>query len=398
MVAFLEHITHVDMDAFFVEVERQRRPELRGRAMVVGGVGPRSVVASASYEARSRGVHSGMPIAQARRLCPHATVVPPDHSAYHAMSRAIFGVLAGFSPVLEEVSVDEAFLDISGLRLLFPTPAAVAERIRDEVRNKVGLPCSVGVAATKLVAKMASRDAKPDGTLVIAAGSERTYLGAKPVRSLWGVGEATHARLEELGVVTIGDLAEVPRSLLVRRLGNALGGMLSDLASGIDERTVEPAGPARTISVEETYDVDLDEPARMDRELLGQADKLSSRLRQEDLVASTVHLKVRFGDFTTVTRSHTFNEPVATALELHRAALGLLGRTDAARRPVRLLGLGVGGLVAATAPRQLDFAARSWDDIERAVAGVRDRFGHEAVERARLVDTAEEPRHSPEPE
>ena len=386
------------MDAFFVEVERQRRPELRGRAMVVGGVGPRSVVASASYEARSRGVHSGMPIAQARRLCPHATVVPPDHSAYHAMSRAIFGVLAGFSPVLEEVSVDEAFLDISGLRLLFPTPAAVAERIRDEVRDTVGLPCSVGVAATKLVAKMASRDAKPGGTLVVPAGTERTYLAVKPVRSLWGVGEATHARLEELGVVTIGDLAEVPRSLLVRRLGNALGGMLSDLASGIDERTVEPAGPARTISVEETYDVDLDEPARMDRELLGQADKLSSRLRQEDLVASTVHLKVRFGDFTTVTRSHTFSEPVATALELHRSALGLLGRTDAARRPVRLLGLGVGGLVAATAPRQLDFAARSWDDIERAVAGVRDRFGHEAVERARLVDTAEEPRHSPEPE
>ncbi len=398
MVAFLERIAHVDMDAFFVEVERLRRPELRGRAVLVGGAGPRSVVASASYEARSRGVRSGMPIAQARRLCPHAAVVPPEHSAYHTVSREIFAVLAGFSPILEEVSVDEAFLDLSGLGLLFSDPAVVADSIRSEVRTAVGLPCSVGVAGTKLVAKMASRDAKPGGTLVVPAGTERNYLAPKPVRSLWGVGEATHARLEELGVVTIGDLAELPRSVLVRRLGNALGGMLSDLAAGIDERTVEPAGPARSISVEETYDVDLDDPDRIERELLGQADRLSSKLRHDDLVASTVHLKVRFGDFTTVTRSHTFSEPVATALELHRSALELLQRTEAMRRPVRLLGLGVGGLVAASAPRQLGFGARSWDDIERAIAGVRERFGHESVERARLVDTAETPRPGPGPE
>lgn len=398
MVAFLEHIAHVDMDAFFVEVERLRRPDLRGRAVLVGGAGPRSVVATASYEARSRGVHSGMPIGQARRLCPHAVVVPPDHSAYHAVSREIFAVLAGFSPILEEVSVDEAFLDLSGLGLLFSGPAAVADRIRADVHTAVGLPCSVGVAATKLVAKMASRDAKPGGTLVVAAGTERAYLAPKPVRSLWGVGEATHARLEELGVVTIGDLAELPRSVLVRRLGSALGGMLSDLAAGTDERTVEPVGPARSISVEETYAEDLKDSDRMERELLGQADRLSSKLRQDDLVASTVHLKVRFGDFTTVTRSHTFREPVATVLELHRSALALLRRTDAMRRPVRLLGLGVGGLISANAPRQLDFGARSWDDIERAIEGVRDRFGHESVERARLVDTTEASRPGPGPE
>ena len=339
-----------------------------------------------------------MPIAQARRLCPHATVVPPDHSAYHAMSRAIFGVLAGFSPVLEEVSVDEAFLDISGLRLLFPTPAAVAERIRDEVRNTVGLPCSVGVAATKLVAKMASRDAKPDGTLVVAAGTERTYLAVKPVRSLWGVGEATHARLEELGVVTIGDLAEVPRSLLVRRLGNALGGMLSDLASGIDERTVEPAGPARTISVEETYDVDLDEPARMDREPLGQADKAqfpapaggSGRLDG----ASQGSLR-RFHDRD----AQSYLQRAGG----HRpgACIGRpLGSSEGPMRRGGRCVCSVSGSVGSSPPplRGNSTLQHGRGTTSNAVAGVRDRFGHEAVERARLVDTAEEPRHSPEPE
>lgn len=389
VAVFAEHIAHVDMDAFFVEVERLRRPGLRGRPVVVGGSGPRSVVASASYEARARGVHSGMPISQARRLCPQAVVVPPDHEAYTTASHHVFTLLEEFTPRLEEVSVDEAFMDISGLRLLFESPAAVAERMREAVRARLGLPCSVGVGTTKLVAKMASRDAKPAGQLVVAAGTELGYLHGKPVRSLWGVGEATHARLEELGVVTIGDLAAFPRTTLTRRLGTALGGMLADLAAGVDDRPVVAAGPARSISVEETYDVDLEDPLRMGRELLGQADRLASRLRREGFEASTVHLKVRYGDFTTVTRSHTFREPVSTTLELHRASLLLLGRTDASRRPVRLLGLGVEGLIGASAPRQLDLAVRSWDDLERAVEGVRDRFGRSAVERARLAgDTA----------
>jgi len=398
VAAFVERIAHVDMDAFFVEVERRRRSELRGRAVVVGGSGPRSVVASASYEARARGVHSGMPIAQARRICPFAVFVPSDHDAYRTTSREVFSVLGEFTPLLEEVSVDEAFLDISGLGLLFASPAAVAERIRETVRGKLGLPCSIGVATTKLVAKMASRDAKPDGMAVVAAGSELGYLHGKPVRSLWGVGEATHARLEELGVVTIGDLAGFPRTTLVRRLGTALGGMLADLAAGVDDRPVEPAGAARSISVEETYDIDLDDLSRIHRELLGQADRLATRLRQDGFVAATVQLKVRYGDFTTVTRSHTFAEPVSTTPELHRIALELLGRTQAARRPVRLLGLGAGGLIGATAPRQLDLAARSWDDLERVVRDVRDRFGRSALERARLAEDTSIRRDSPGPE
>ena len=191
---FDERIAHVDMDAFFVEVERLRRPELRGRAAVVGGTGPRSVVASASYEARERAVTSGMPMARALRLCPHAFVVPPDHREYRAKSAEVFEVLEGFTPIVEPVSVDEAFIDISGLRRHHESPSAVATAIRTAIRERLGLPASVGVASTKLLAKMASRDAKPDGMLLVPAGGELPYLHAKPVRALWGVGEATFAR------------------------------------------------------------------------------------------------------------------------------------------------------------------------------------------------------------
>ena len=392
---FEERIAHVDMDAFFVEVERLRRPDLRGRAVVVGGVGPRSVVASASYEARRRGVHSAMPMIQARRLCPHLVVVVPDHDAYQAVSAEVFSVFEEFTPLVEAVSVDEAFLDIGGLRRHAATPAEVGERIRLAIRERLGLPCSVGLGTTKLVAKMASRDAKPDGLFVVTAGGELAYLHRKPVRALWGVGEATHARLEEIGVVTIGDLAALPREVLIRRLGGALGGHLADLAAGIDPRPVAPGEEIRSISVEETYDTDLGDVGRMHRELLAQADRLAARLHREGFLATTVHLKVRYGDFTTVTRSHTFAEPVAMARDLHRTALALLGRTDAAQRPVRLLGIGASGLVAASAPRQLDLSEGSWADVERAIATVRDRFGQSAVDRASL--TGEGGDHGPPP-
>jgi len=384
--AFREHIAHVDMDAFFVEVERLRRPELRGKAVLVGGAGPRGVVASASYEARRRGASSAMPMVQARRLCPHAVVVPPDHTAYGEMSERVFEVIERFTPFVEAVSVDEAFLDIGGLRLHHSGPVAVAEALRAAIRSELGLPSSVGLATTKLVAKMASRDAKPDGVHLVAAGEELDYLHPKAVRALWGVGEATHARLEELGVVTIGDLAGFPRATLVSRLGEALGGHLWDLAMGRDDRPVIGGSDSRSISVEATYDVDLVDPERIRKELLAHADRLASRLRRSGFVASTVQLKVRYEDFTTVTRSHTFSEPVSTARALYHAALGLLDRTAAGTRPVRLLGIGADGLVAAGDPRQLELAPRSWDDLEEVVEEVRGRFGRDAVARARLVD------------
>jgi DNA polymerase-4 len=383
---FGERIAHVDMDAFFVEVERRRRPDLIGHAVVVGGAGPRGVVASASYEARARGVTSGMPMVQARRLCPHATVVPPDHSAYRERSKEVFELLGTFTPVVEAVSVDEAFLDIGGLRLLYQSPREVAADIRQKIRATLGLPASIGLASTKLLAKMASRDAKPDGVFLVAVGGELTYLHSKPVRALWGVGEATHARLEELGVSTVEDIAAFPRATLVRRLGDAVGGHLWDLASGFDPRAVEAAVSARSLSVEETYDTDLVEPDRVEREILALADRLASRLRRSGFVASTVHLKVRYEDFSTVTRSHTYEHPVSTGRDLYRTALALLSRTDASVRPVRLLGIGTDTLVAAADPRQLALEPRSWDDLEDVVERVRGRFGTSAVARARLVD------------
>lgn len=383
---FAERILHLDMDAFFVEVERRRNPRLAGRQVLVGGAGSRSVVASASYEARARGVHAGMPMVQARRLCPHGVVVPPDHHAYGEASREVFAVLGSFTPLVEPVSVDEGFLDIGGLGLLHPSPRTVGEAVRDAVVGATGLPCSVGIGTSKLVAKMASRQAKPSGIVVVPAGAETAFLHPKPVRDLWGVGEATLARLEELGVVTIGDLAEIPRPTLCRRLGDALGSQLADLARGIDDRPVSTAGPHRSISVEETYEQDLTAGERIRRELLAQSDRVGSRMRRAGVVAGTVVLKVRYGDFTTISRSHTFPAPVSTAHQIYAAVLELLRRTDAGKRPVRLLGVGVEGLVDAGEPRQLDLDERSWEDVERAVDGLRRRFGTEVVERARLLD------------
>lgn len=382
------------MDAFFVEVERRRRPELRRVAVVVAGLGGRGVVSSASYEARSRGVTSGMPTAQAQRLCPHARFLAPDHHAYGEASRRVLAVLESFTPAVEQISVDEAFLEIGGLRLTYPSPTAVGEAIRAAVREQIGLPASVGLATCKLIAKLASRAAKPDGLHLVPAGSEQAFLHPLPVRALWGVGEATYARLEQLGVRTVGELAALPRATLQRRLGEALGGHLSDLAQARDDRPVVAGGPAKSISVEETYPADLSGRPSLEGELLRLADRLASRLRRSGMAARTVVLKVRFGDFATVTRSRTYPAPLDTAHELYRAALALLERAAVGRRPVRLLGLGTEGLSESGSPRQLGLEARPWDHLEAAVDRVRDRFGSAAVTPARLTGQRGRPQAS----
>jgi DNA polymerase-4 len=328
-------------------------------------------------------------MAHARRLVPGAVVVPPDRAAYSEASRAIFDVLESFTPRVEPISVDEAFLDVGGLRLHHESAIDCVMEIRSEIRRQTGLPSSAGIATSKLVAKMASREAKPDGVLLVAAGDERSFLHPKPVRSLWGVGEATHARLEELGLRTIGDIAGFPRSALVQRLGESMGAMLWDLANAVDRRLVQSGEPTRSISVEETFEQDLVDAAEMDRVLLSQADRLAARLRVGRVVAATVTLKARYPDFTTVTRSHTFGQPVATSAELLEAARHLLARTDAVERGVRLLGIGGAHLVDADQARQLDLMPGPWEDIDRAVDGIRSRFGRDAVGRAALADEAE---------
>jgi DNA polymerase-4 len=384
-VEFAERIAHVDMDAFFVEVERLRRPELRGVAVVVGGISDRGVVASASYEARRRGVHSAMPTRRARRLCPHAAFLAPDHGAYREASRQVFAVLRSFTPVVEPLSVDEAFLDVSGLRLHYQSPAAVGAAIRERLRVVTGLPASVGVATSKLIAKLASEQAKPDGLLVVVSGSETEFLHPLAVRALWGVGEATYSRLEELGVATVGDLASLPRAMLERRLGAASGGLLWELAHACDERAVEPAEAAKSISVEHTYERDLLTGGDVEAELLRHAHRVAARLRDAAATARTVTLKVRYFDFVTVTRSETPDRAVDTAHDLFAVARRLLERVPRAGKGVRLLGLGVSGLEPGGGPRQLDLEDRPWDDLEEAVGRIRGRFGADAVGPARLA-------------
>lgn len=387
---FAEPIAHVDMDAFFVEVERRRHPELKGAAVVVAGLGGRGVVTSASYEARSCGVHSGMPTVHARRLCAQARFLAPDHRAYSAASAEVFAVFSSFTPLVEPLSVDEAFLDIGGLRLAYSSPEEVGAALRRGVRARTGLPASVGLATNKLLAKLASRAAKPDGLFLVRAGEEAAFLRPLPVAALWGVGEATLARLEELGAQTVGDLEALPREFLERRLGRALGGHLSDLARGLDERPVEAGGTARSVSVEETFGIDIEGRPAMEEELLRLADRLAGRLRAAGVAARVVGLKVRFADFTTISRSHTLPASVETAQDLYHAALGLLERAAVGGRKVRLLGLATQGLEEKGAPRQLALEPRRWGDVEAAMGRVRERFGREAVGRARLAGRPEE--------
>ncbi len=380
-----ESILHVDMDAFFVEVERLDDPSLRNVPVAVGGTGPRGVIASASYEARERGVHSAQPTAMALRACPDLVVVPPSHGKYAEVSAQVFELFRAFTPLVEGLSLDEAFLDVSGLSRHFDSAASVGYAVKDRIRSELGLPSSVGVAATKFVAKLASQAAKPDGLRLVSVDEQAAFLGALPVQALWGVGPATLAALERLGVETVGDLAATPRSSLISRLGPSLGRHLFDLSHGIDPRRVEPDTEAKSVSVERTYREDLEGRDLIETALLGLAQELSNRLRRAGLGGWTVTVKVRFSDFTTVTRSHRGETPTSGGRELYRRGLGLLTQLDI-DRPVRLLGLGVSVLERDDQPRQLGLGDREgWDRIERAVAEIRERFGDSAVAPARLL-------------
>ncbi|NQV05888.1 DNA polymerase IV [bacterium] len=383
--SFAECVLHFDMDAFFVEVERRRDPSLRGVPVIVGGIGPRGVVASASYEARRRGVRSAMPTAHARRQAPSARFIPPDHSAYRDASREVFEVIETFTPLVEQLSVDEAFLDISGLRLHYDSVEDVGSSLRSAIKEATGLPASVGIATSKLIAKLASEEAKPDGMFIVRAGTETAFLHPKDVGELWHVGQATRARLEELGIVTIGDLASFPLDTLRRRLGPTMGAMLSDLAAAHDPRPVVSGGGAKSISVEQTYETDIDDPAVLERELLKHADLLSRRLRSAGMAGTTVTLKVRLADFDTLTRSET-GSATSSAHDLFEAGKRLLERSGVGDRPIRLLGVGMTGLEPIDAPKQLDIGGPGWSEVDDAVAKVRDRFGDGSVGPARLVD------------
>lgn len=386
---FAEPILHVDMDSFFVEVERLDNPELVGKPVIVGGTGGRGVVASASYEARAFGVRSAMPVGEARRRCRDLIVVNPVHGRYGEVSRDVFRIMRSFTHRVETISIDEAFLDVSGLRFHYSSSEAVGEGIRSEIRSQVGIPASVGVAATKFVAKIASNHAKPDGLLRIPAGTETDYLHPLDVGELWGVGDATRGSLRELGIVTIGDLAQTPVAVLEQRIGGAAAAHLHALAWAQDPRAVEVEEPARSVSSEETFAQDVRARDTVDRETLRLCDQVSARLAKSRAAGNTLTLKVRFADFTTITRSTRLSEPIASTSEIWTVAQGLLDRADIGEHSVRLIGVGVSGLVDAEDARQLVLGRERHDAAADAVAAVRERYGTNSVLPARVVKPPE---------
>lgn len=370
-----EPILHVDLDAFYASVEVLKDPALAGRPVVVGGAGPRGVVMSASYEARASGVTSGMPSVRARRLCPDAVLLPPDFEAYRVHSNRFREILLSFTPLVEPIALDEAFLDVGGAGLLFGPPERVGARIREEVRSELRITCSVGVAPTKVVAKLASTRAKPDGLVVVRAGEVGSFLDPLPVRMLWGAGERVTEVLSRLGVRTVGELRRVPRTVLARALGDGLAAHLSGLAVGRDDRPVVPYEPPKSMSHEETFDHDLDGDEALLRRTLALSRRVAARLREEGYVARTVVLKVRLANFTTLTRSRTLERPTDVAWDIYRVAGDLYGSLPPGRRRVRLLGIQAAGLVPAGAEQLAMLRCERWGDVERAVDRIERRFG-----------------------
>ncbi|MEA2519705.1 MAG: polymerase [Chloroflexota bacterium] len=378
-------ILHVDLDAFFAAVEQRDRPELRGKPVIVGGGGPhdRGVVSTASYEARKFGVHSAMPLREAGRLCPHGIFVPVDGAKYLAASKDVMAVLRRFTPLVEPISIDEAFLDVSGSRILFGTGEEIGRRIKEEVTSAVELTISVGVATTKLVAKIASDLRKPDGLVVVRPGDEAAFLAPLEIRRLWGVGEKSATALREYGVRTIGDLAALPDDLLIRRFGKH-GASLAQRARGLDDDPVGDRDAAKSIGHEHTFDVDTSDRDQIERTLLAMAEGVAGRLRDSGVRATTITVKIRDTTFRTITRRRTLPDPTDMTDQIYRTAVEL-ARPEVRGLRIRLLGVTASGLGER---EQLSLFAV--DDprkrrVTEAADAVRHRFGERAITRARLV-------------
>ena len=375
-------IVHADMDAFYAAVEQLDEPSLRGKPLLVGPPGARGVVLTASYEARPYGVGSAMPMARARRLCPHALVVPPRFERYQAVSALVMDVFRTFSPHVEALSLDEAFLDMTGSERIFGGPEDIGRRLKEAVREATGLNVSVGISGTKYVAKVASGHAKPDGLTIVPPDGAREWLAPFPVSRLWGVGGKTVPRLRALGLHSIGDVAAADPDALVDAFGS-MGRRLHELANGRDPRNVEGARAARSIGSELTLAVDTDDPVEICRHLRGAADKVARRLRHGRLTARGVRVKLKRHDFRLATRQKTLPEPSDVTEDLFGAARSLLPAFEPLQ-PVRLVGLAAFDLVpAGQSPQQTLLGARSRArDLEIAMDRIAERFGRGVVLRA----------------
>lgn len=381
-------ILHVDMDAFFVSVELRSRPELRGKPVIVGFPAERSVVLSASYEARTTGVKSAMPMAIAMRRCPSAVIIEPRHALYYEVSRQIMQIFESITDLVEPLSVDEAFLDVGGaIRRLGP-PVEIGKLIRRRVAAELGITASVGIAANKFVAKIASTRCKPDGLLLIEADRTVEYLHTLPVNALWGVGAKTADVLARLGIRTVADVAATPPAALHRVLG-ASGDHVRNLSLGIDPRPVTPVRLEKSIGAEETFAVDTFDDALLHRELLRLSHRTATRLRAGGMLAKTVSLKLRYADFSTVSRSKTVHAPVDSAQLVYQVAAQLLASLGSRPMSVRLIGVRLEQLEAAAgASLQLSLDRRddNWRSAEQALDAVTKRFGGKTLLPARLLE------------
>ncbi len=382
-------ILHVDMDAFYASVAELDHPELRGKALVVGA-GARGVVLSANYEARKFGIRAAMPVSRAQRMAPHAIFVPPEHHRYAEISERVMKIFAAFTPKVEPISLDEAFLDVTGAQRLLGSGREIAEAIRARVLREEGITCSVGIAPSKFIAKLASQNCKPNGLLEIKAETILDFLHPLPVAAMWGVGPKTGEALQRLGLHTIGDIATTPRATLIRALGESAGASLYELAWGKDFREVSDDEPDKSISAAETFSHDLDNPEDILREYLRLTEKAAARLRDRELFTKTISIKVRFSDFTTISRSKTLPQPIDSTQEIYEVVRSLYRALKIERARLRLVAVSLENLQDG-AHEQLLLGSREkgWREADSAIDQARARFGSASVRPGRLIEPDE---------
>ena len=380
-------ILHVDMDAFYASVAELDHPELRGKAVVVGA-GARGVVLSANYAARKFGIRAAMPVGRAQRMAPQAIFIAPEHHRYAEISERVMTIFSTYTPKVEPISLDEAFLDVTGALKLLGTGREIAMKIRAEVAEKEGITCSVGIASNKFIAKLASQHCKPDALMEITDDRVLEFLHPLPVGAMWGVGPKTGEALERLGLHTIGDIAQTPRTTLIRALGEASGASLYELAWGRDFRDVSNEEPDKSISAAETFAYDLDNPEEILREYLRLTEKASARLRDRALFTKTVSIKVRFADFTTINRSKTLPLAIDSTQEIYEVVRTLYQGLKIERARLRLVGVSLENLQG-DAHEQLLLGSREkgWREADSAIDRARARFGSASVRPGRLIDS-----------
>ena len=378
-------ILHVDMDAFYASVAELDHPEYKGKALVVGA-GNRGVVLSANYEARKFGIRAAMPVGRAKRMAPHAIFIAPEHHRYSEISERVMAIFHSYTPLVEPISLDEAFLDVTGSQKLFGSGREIAAKIRVQVEKEEGITCSVGIAQSKFIAKLASQHCKPNGMLEIKPDRILEFLHPLPVRAIWGVGPKTAESLERLGLHTVADIAHTPRATLIRALGDATGESLYELAWGRDYRDVIPDEPEKSIGNEETFSEDLDNPEEILREFLRMTEKATARLRERSLFAKTISIKIKFADFSSLTRAKTVPIAIDNTHDTYEIVKSLYLALDSEGARIRLVGVSLSNLQEG-APVQLELGARErgWREADSAIDRAKARFGRGSVRPGRLI-------------